>query len=290
MIPKQTILTARGRNWQHRLLMSLVKRKDFPTRLRILHFLRRAFNLGLLKYETPSGLQLLLDFDDYVQAQIYYNGNYEPLSVSVFKKLAKDAHVIMDLGAHIGQYALECAQDDIEKSKRILAVEVNPKTFTYLMNNIQLNSFSQVVPVLGALSNGGGLVNIDIPAYWNMGNTQIAKDEVGTNNYVSASLTIKEMADKYQLKAVDLVKLDVEGHEMTILEGFFDCGLRPLHIMFEFIPDIFQEAMAVVDLLRSKGYEITDVMGGAFKVGNHVIEQNLIAKRKPELSNCHNYE
>jgi hypothetical protein len=136
MNANQTIIRRKGRGWQHRLLMSLVKTKDFPARLRLFNSLRNIFNLGLLGYETPSGLRLLIDFDDRVQSQIYYHGNYEPLSVALFKRLAKEAEVIFDLGADIGQYALECAQDDIGKLKQIFAVEVNPKTFTYLLNNI----------------------------------------------------------------------------------------------------------------------------------------------------------
>jgi tRNA G37 N-methylase Trm5 len=144
-----------------------------------------------LKFTTPSGLKLLLDVTDWVQSQIYFFGNYEAKSVALFKKLSVDAAVIFDIVSHIGQYALECAREDIAMSKQIFAIEVNPKTFTYLLNNIQINKFSNVKPFLGAIASSPVILNINIPAYWNMGNTQINEHDGinGFDNYLAASFT-----------------------------------------------------------------------------------------------------
>ncbi|PJJ79975.1 FkbM family methyltransferase [Mucilaginibacter auburnensis] len=279
MAQHQTIIKPRGKDWQHKVLMSLSKSKDFPTRLRILGLLKRVFNLDLLKYETPSGLKLLIDFDDWVQTQIYYHGNYEPVSLALFKRIARNSRVILDLGAHIGQYALECAQDDKDQSKEIFAIEVNPKTFTYLLNNIQINKFRQVKPILGALSESNEILNISIPAYWNMGNTQISKTDEGLDSFSSASFNIYDLTKKYNLKTIDLVKLDVEGQEFNILVSFFKIGIYPRYVMFEFIPDAFSDANKVIALLKENGYEIRDVEGSMYFDGHSVLEQNLIGEK-----------
>jgi FkbM family methyltransferase len=274
---KQTIINVKGRAWQHKLLMSIVKSKEFPMRLRLFGILRRLFNLELLMYRTPSGLKLVLDFNDWVQSQIYYHGSYEELSVSLFKRLAKKAEVILDIGAHIGQYALECAQDDINKVKRIYAIEVNPKTFTYLLNNVQINEFTQVGTILGAVYDSNELLNIDIPAYWNMGNTQISNSETGLDSFTSASFTMGNLINKYQLANVDLVKLDVEGYELNIIKSFFAENVYPRNILFEFIPSHFAGARDVINLLTENGYEIRDITGEIYNGKNDVLEQNLIA-------------
>jgi FkbM family methyltransferase len=259
--------------------MSIVKAKEFPTRLRLFNILRRAFNVDLLLYKTPSGLNLLLDFNDWVQSQIYYHGNYEKLSLAAFKDLAKESKVILDLGAHIGQYALECAQEDKTKEKQIIAVEVNPKTFTYLLNNIQINDFTQVKPVLGALYNDKSIVNIGIPAYWNMGNTQISSEDSQFDSFYAASLNVQELLRRFNLAQIDLVKMDVEGQELNIISDFFDNKVYPANIIFEFIPTHYDSAQSVVQLLSKNGYEIRDIHGQLYDNAESVTEQNLIAKR-----------
>ena len=283
MTNKLSIITPKGKRWKHNVLMSIVKAKEFPTRLRLFHILRRALNVDLLLYKTPSGLNLLLDFNDWVQSQIYYHGNYEKLSLAAFKDLAKESKVILDLGAHIGQYALECAQEDKAKEKQIIAVEVNPKTFTYLLNNIQINDFTQVKPVLGALYNDKSIVNIGIPAYWNMGNTQISSEDSQFDSFYSASLNVHELLRRFNLTQVDLVKMDVEGQELNIINDFFDNKVYPANIIFEFIPTHYDSAQSVVQLLRKNGYEIRDIHGQLYGNTDSVTEQNLIAKRAENM-------
>src|ERR1700753_882554 len=112
MGPEQTIINTKGKLWKHELLRRIAYSKDFPTRLRLFHMVRRFFGLDLLLFKTPSGLQLLLDIDDWVQHQIYFFGSYEAQSLNLFKELAKKASIVFDIGSHIGQYALECARGD----------------------------------------------------------------------------------------------------------------------------------------------------------------------------------
>src|SRR5262249_11882780 len=147
---------------KHRVLSRIAHSKEFPSRLRLFNLAKKIFTLDLLLSETPSGLKLLLDITDWVQYQIYFYGNYEGKSVTLFKDLSKNASVVFDIGAHVGQYALECAQDDKEQTKQIFALEVNPKTFAYLLNNIQLNKFKNVTPVLGAVGTSPDIYNISI--------------------------------------------------------------------------------------------------------------------------------
>src|ERR1700756_1422172 len=131
MEAEQTIINTKGKLWKHQLLRRIAYSKDFPARLRLFNILRRSFGLDLLLFETPSGLKLLLDVNDWVQHQIYFFGSYEAQSLTLFKNLAKNASVVFDIGSHVGQYALECAQADADQTKNIYAIEVNPKTFTY---------------------------------------------------------------------------------------------------------------------------------------------------------------
>jgi FkbM family methyltransferase len=275
---KPTIIAAKGKLWQHNLLSKIIRTNDFPARLRLFHTLKKLLGVELLMFKTPSGLQLLLDINDWVQSQIYYHGNYEPQSVALFKSLSLQSAVVFDIGSHIGQYALECAIDDELKTKKIFAVEVNPKTFTYLLNNIQLNNFTQVCPVLGAISSKKDIVNINIPEYWNMGNTQINEAVVGLDNYYAASFSISDLIKQHKITAIDLVKLDIEGQEFDVLNDLIQAGIKPLNILFEHIPEAFSKSKHVIELLLKEGYVLKDVAGNEYKDGMGLIDHNVWAR------------
>jgi FkbM family methyltransferase len=279
MESKNNIIKISGANWKHSLLSKLGRSKEFP--LRLFYFACNFWKLGLLKTTTPSGLKLLLDITDWVQSQIYFYGNYEGGSVALFKNLSANASVVFDIGSHIGQYALECAQADKEGSKKIFAIEVNPKTFCYLLNNIQINGFTNLKAVLGAVSSRPGILNINIPAYWNMGNTQVNETdtEKGFDDYLAASFTIASLLEKYKLKHIDLVKIDVEGHEYDVLNSLFEHNIEPGNIIFEYIPEAFVQAEYLLNLLIDKGYVITDINGNSYSGQKELPEQNLWAHK-----------
>jgi FkbM family methyltransferase len=149
----------------------------------------------------------------------------------------------------------------------------------YINLNIQINGFSQIKPILGALADGNDILNIHIPAYWNMGSTQISNSQEGLDGFLCASFNIKDLIKKYQLKGIDLVKLDVEGQEINIISSFFKNGIYPAYIMFEFIPEAFEGATEVIALLMANNYEIRDIVGASYAGTKSVLEQNLIAKK-----------
>lgn len=273
------LVPVKGANWKHTILNKLARSKEFPTRLRIFNILKALFNINLIKTTTESGLVLLLDLSDWVQYQIYFYGNYEKKSVALFKELSRDAKYIFDVGSHIGQYSLECAYLDHSNAKIIYAIEANPKTFTYLLNNIQLNNFKQVKPVLGAISNQNHLVEIDIPTYWNLGNTQINSNKAQQNNngYLIATYNLSSLINSQQIESIDLMKIDIEGHEYLFFSHLFENKIFPKKIIFEYIPDTFKEIILCTELMRANDYLLYTIDRELFTDQNNVSEQNLLA-------------
>lgn len=84
-----SIIEISGAKWKHRLLQSFAKIKDIPMGLRLFYFLKRTLSINYLLKIDPSGLKLLMDITDWVQYQIYFYGNYEKQSISLFKNISK---------------------------------------------------------------------------------------------------------------------------------------------------------------------------------------------------------
>jgi hypothetical protein len=87
------------------------------------------------------------------------------------------------------------------------------------------------------------------------------------------------LLQKYNLQHIDLVKIDVEGYEFDVLNGLFEKNILPANIIFEYIPDAFLHAPALITLLNNNGYLIKDIDGGDYSDQTEVLEYNLWAQK-----------
>jgi len=123
--------------------------------------------------------------------------------------------VFVDVGSNIGFYSLLLS----DKASWVLAFEPCLTTFLTLEHNLLLNKSDNVLSYHIALSdiNGNGLLNIT--------------DHSGHNSLKSISdkvlrkeeIFLKRFDDlKLSLDRIDLVKIDVEGAELDVLNGMVD--------------------------------------------------------------------
>ena len=72
---------------------------------------------------------------------------------------------------------------------------------------------------------------------------------------------IKSLLDKHEIKRIDLLKIDTEGHDTVILNDFLDTvDIKPKVIQFESnILSSFNDITKVVNRLEDKGYICTQV-------------------------------
>lgn len=62
-------------------------------------------------------------------------------------KLVGDGEVVVDMFAGIGYFTIPIAVHT--KAKKIYAIEINPDSYYYLLENIKLNGVNNVIPILG---------------------------------------------------------------------------------------------------------------------------------------------
>jgi len=84
-------------------------------------------------------------------------GRYERFTMQLFKEALAPGMVVCDIGAHIGIYSLLAAQH-VGREGRVYAFEPDPRTFPYLVRNIEQNGFSNIIiPIKKAVSNHEGV-------------------------------------------------------------------------------------------------------------------------------------
>ena len=144
----------------------------------------------------------------------YVLGDYEPVTQATFHELLRPGMVVVDVGAHIGYFAMLSA-NLVGESGRVHAIEPSDENLSYLKRNIALNKRGnvQVHPYAAGRERAQRTFHI----------TE-SSDSHGFNPHPMATtvktIEVTEMpVDELVTGRVDAIKIDVEGVELMVLEG-----------------------------------------------------------------------
>jgi FkbM family methyltransferase len=187
----------------------------------------------------------------------------------------------MDVGANIGQFAI-AAGSLLRGSGVVIAIEPHPAICAELLRNRALNGLeSTVIIVPTAIADRRKLAAFGIPSESNRGSSREVPEACADRVHVFTS-SLRAVCEELQLKAIDVMKIDVEGAELTVLRSLFDGGadLRPRHIVCEYVCDAFDyrdERGDLMACLADEGYVIRSVDGMAYSPSEPLVECNIWA-------------
>lgn len=150
------------------------------------------------------------------RARDSYTG--EPDTVKWIKENIRKDDVFWDIGANVGAYSLLAAK--IELESKIVAFEPYIPTFAHLWDNIVLNTLQdRIVPLCVALSDR---THIDVLG---IGDTRAGSSEhvLGRKGkgltQPSQTMAADDVVKVLHVRSPTLVKLDVDGYELSVLAG-----------------------------------------------------------------------
>jgi FkbM family methyltransferase len=164
---------------------------------------------------------------------------YEPPLPSVFFHLAVRARgLIVDVGANTGFYALLAAA--ASRLTRVLAFEPDLSVLAKLRHNLALNRMGRrILPVDIALSDRAGRASLYVPTQEHGLIETSSSLEQDFKTAHSAVLDVTAMPldaylGRFRLRRpkVSLMKIDVEGHEASVLSGCTKTVARDRPIIF----------------------------------------------------------
>lgn len=139
----------------------------------------------------------------------------EPWAKYYFKP--KRGDVFIDVGAHVGKYALSAVKLMGDYGK-VIAIEAHPENFKALRQNIALNSFQNIIPVKCCAWNKDGEKLLLMGSRENGYSLKTKSSKEGNGLEVNTR-TIDSILREYSIETVDWIKIDVEGAEVEVLEG-----------------------------------------------------------------------
>lgn len=166
--------------------------------------------------------------------------------MDAFLLLTKDRHCLLDVGALHGVFSL--AFTAARSDRRALAIDASPFAFARLLYNVHRNAADQVIPVECALSAAPGVLQM----HYEWEHAVVA----GTSHESSNSFNVPAERGDDVCKRIsftpDVIKIDVEGHEISVLRGLSSTieACHPL-IFLEYHPKrVAEEGHSAADLVR----------------------------------------
>jgi FkbM family methyltransferase len=194
-----------------------------------------------------DGSKLLIDLRCPTERGIFLTGEYDYFIINRLLNILKPGSTILDVGANIGFYTIALGNNSKKASQNytIHAFEPIKANFDRLAYNIELNELHQQNIYIHntAMGNQEGKITLQVGIPSELSTTNNAmwiKGELEKGRGLSCSAEITKLdlfAQKNQLEACDLIKVDIEGAELEFLLGGQDFinRYRPI-ILSEFNP------------------------------------------------------
>src|SRR3972149_5157011 len=163
-------------------------------------------------------------------------GFYEKYETELFKRLVKKGMVVVDVGANVGYYTLLAARLVGDEGK-VFAFEPDPYNYNLLCRNIEVNGYRNVIPVQKAVFNKSGKMKLFLDKN-NLGGHSLSEANVDKGVSTTVETTSLDEYFENTNHKIDVVKMDVQGSEMEVLNGMTNTinQNEKLEIITEFWP------------------------------------------------------
>lgn len=213
--------------------------------------------------QGKNGLKFhLLNTYDSISRDLFFDGVYEPETVSLIQSILKDGDVMVDAGANIGAISLPVA---CFKNVQIYAFEPAQHIFKILEKNIKVNRIENIFAIRKALSDFAGITDF-YESGKRHGWSGMVRIE-SFDHYKIQATTLDDFAELNGIQQIKVLKADVQGWEYHVFKGaerLLSAG-RIEHIIFEVEwwaeKNACLEIGAAQQFLLDKGYKLFTLSG-----------------------------
>jgi FkbM family methyltransferase len=187
-------------------------------------------------------------------------GRYEEQNLEVLLSFVKENTVFLDVGANLGFFTLQVGRRVLH-SGRVYAFEPHPKLLKLLRWNVHLNGLMGTVTCFPfGLSDQNSAAKFSYPI-GHLGGGAVG-DLSDNADYDTVDSELRRLDDVLGSDfSCDLVKIDVEGHELNVLNGMrrIVANSPEIKILFEKLSPNVGTEEAFEEYFRGSGFDLYQV-------------------------------
>lgn len=210
--------------------------------------------------KSSGGDRFWANLDQRIYWELFFTGTYEPELSWLLRKVLRPGDTVVDAGANFGWFTVLCAHA-VGPQGSVHSFEPLPVVHADLLLNVESNGITCVKARNLALGSSPG--KLDLHIFANLGPAHSSISSLGRDDFTVFTVdvtTLDNYASENMFKAPTLIKCDVEGAELAILEGSTDIlsGAFPpiwvLEINYETAGALGYGPDALTDHLKAYGY------------------------------------
>lgn len=155
--------------------------------------------------------------DRYVGRCLELYGEYSEGEVAMFRQIVPAGGLVVEAGANIGALTVPLAAM-VGPSGQVIAFEPQKTVFNILCGTLALNSLSNVTPIRAALGASQGSISVPVLTYGEAENYGGISLGASIPGHASESVPVHRL-DDIPLPQLHVLKIDVEGSEVQVIEG-----------------------------------------------------------------------
>jgi FkbM family methyltransferase len=235
------------------------------------------YSASSIRIVERDGINYKLDISDLVDHYLYF-GYYEKGTDKLYD-LVKSGMTVLDIGANIGGTALGFSKI-VGSEGAVIAFEPDQINYQKASHNILLNDASTIKLMNIGLGNENKTYKLYAVNDENRGMNRILEHS-STHPFTEINVRkLDEVITETGIKRVDLIKIDVEGFEMNVLQGAISVLKTYKPVLFIELDDnnLLEQQSSAAQLIAFL-YSLNYVVYSA--------ETNALLKADTSFTNCH---
>ena len=187
--------------------------------------------------------------------------------------------VAIDVGANRGQISIAMSRN----FERVYALEPDSINFAELQDSLDLNGCNNVEALQIAATDISGFKLLNVSTDYGHHSLEPKHISQFRETKTVESICLDDFSERFGLPRSDLVKIDVEGHELSVLKGASRLLASALidQLIFEHSPVLLDLAnrsrSEALEFLNEHGYQVFDLKG------NHIDKALIMTLSQADL-------
>jgi len=197
---------------------------------------------------------------DPIASEAFWKQGYEENLMKHLSEFGKNAEYFFDIGANTGFLTINMGL--MPKVKKVFSFEPLPIAFEILQTNIKLNNLKNCEAFKIGIGDKCSKLSFYVPNVKSIpSSSSLDKNFYRSTEEIKIDvITLDSFIEVNKIKKVDLVKIDVEGMELSVLHGM-------QNILINFRPIIFCEILTtekqkqIYDYIWKNSYKMFQIFG-----------------------------